>query len=228
MKNFILEYCKIISYTLMGLIFAYSAFYLLINVYHEKELNRSFSYNAQEDVTYHSVLEKLELVRNNVSGFNSGNYKGSISIHHWFSIQGRIQNCAKVLENEAFLSFQDKKEITLRDVGLLRDVVQNEVLNGCLVEQLYDIAVSNQTDRYPIASLKRIAPYMELNIKSLLGSINYISSDLLNNNIYYFTTEHTNTNLLNKAKLGYSELLAIYNRSADLLVQLSEWFNEEV
>lgn len=228
MKKFIIEYIKIIGYTVIGIIFAYSSFYLLLNFYHAKELKRSFSYDAKEDSNYMSVLEKMDQVQINLTQFNAANYKGSVPVHYLLNIQGRLENCRKQFSNEAYLNLQNKQEITFQEVGNLRDSFQNNILSTCLVEQLYDMAVTDETDRFPIASLKRIAPYVELNIKELLNSTNYLSTDLLNNSIYHFTTEHTNNNLFNKLKFSYSELLSSYNKSADLLLQLSEWFVMEI
>lgn len=228
MKKFIIEYIRIIGYTIVGLVFAYSSFYLLINLYHSKELARTVNIEVKEDAAYVSVGNKVEQVKNNISSFSSSKYKGSIPVHYLLTIQGRIENCARQFENETFLNLKDKKSLTVYDIEQLRRSYQNDVLSTCLVEQLYDLAVVDQTDRYPIESLKQIAPYMELDIKNLLASYNYITADILNNHIYYFTTDHTYTNLFGRQKLAYSELMASYNRAADLLVKVSEWFQEEV
>lgn len=228
MKKFILEYLSIIGYTITGLLFAYSAFYLLINLYHEKELDRGAQIIVKEDVAYNSVSTKIQEVKNNINSFSSSNYKGDVPVHILLTIQGRLQNCTTQFENETFKSFEDKTEFSVEDVEKLRQSFQNNILSTCLVEQLYDLAVANQSDRFPINSLKTIAPYVELNIKNLLAANNYLTVDLLNNNVYYFTTEHTHTNLVDKTKLSYAELVSSYNRAADLLLELSKWFKQEV
>lgn len=228
LKIFLIEYLRLIGYTILGLVFAYSAFYLLINLYHEKELSRSFEYTALEDMNYTSILTKISQVEENISGFNSNKYRGKIPVHQLLNIQGRIQNCTKLFKTEALIGLQENEVITIKDIGNLETSLQNEVLSGCLVEQLFDMAVADETDRYTIPSLNNIAPYMELNIKTLLNTNSYLTTDISNNHIYYFTTEHTNTSLFNKLRLGYSELLSTYNKSADLLLEVSEWFKEEI
>lgn len=228
MKKFMIEYINIIGYAVVGLVFAYSSFYFLINLYHAKEVARLVTINPTEDVAYISVVEKIEQVRNNIAEFTPSQYTGTIPVHTLLNIQGRIENCAKQFENETFVGLKDKTQLTIYDIEKLRQSYQNEILSTCLVEQFYDLAVSDQTNHYVIPSLQQIAPYMELDIKNLLTSNTYLTADLLNNHIYYFTTDHTYTNLLGKQKLAYSELLSAYNRAADLVMKVSEWFQEEV
>ena len=228
MKNFICEYLRLIGYTVVGLVFAYCSFYLLINLYHQRELANTMTYSAQEDTVYNSVMTKIEDAKNKINQFQSSDYTGAVPVHQLLNIQGRLQICTRQFENDTFLALKDKKELTILDVEELRKSLQNDVLNSCMVEQLYDLAVADETDRFDIPTLRTIAPYLELDIKNLLASNNYLTSDYQSNHIYYFTTSHSRLSFFDKLKLGYAEVIATYNRAADLLVEISNWFEEEV
>lgn len=228
MKNFICEYLRLIGYTVVGLVFAYSSFYLLINFYHQKELSNTFSYSAQDDVSYNSVITKIDEVKNKINQFESSEYSGSLPVHQLLNIQGRLQICTRQFENETFLALKNKKELDILDVEEFRKSLQNDVLNSCMIEQLYDLAVADETNRFDIPSLATVAPYIELNIKNLLANNHYLTSDYQSNHIYYFTTQHSRLSFFDKLKLGYAEVIATYNRAADLLVEISNWFEEEV
>lgn len=228
MKKFLLEYIKIIAYTVIGLVFAYSAFYLLINFYHYKELRSVVSIDVKEQPQYVEINEKIAQVKQNIGQFESNRYKGNVEVHHLLAIQGRMELCTREFQNETFVNLGKKTQLDVRDVDQFRLSYQNEVLSNCIVEQLYDLSVTGDEAKYQIPSLTRIAPFVRLDIENLLNATNYLRADLLNNSSYYFTTNHTSDTLQNKTRDGYGEVMGAYSRAADLLLNLSEWFKMEV
>lgn len=228
MKKFLLEYAKIIAYTLMGLIFAYASFYFLINLYHQKELQNTINVEVAKQSQYIGINEKISQVKQNIQQFQSNRYKGPIEVHQLLAIQGRMELCVRQFQNDTFVNLGKKTVLNVQDVNEFQLSYQNEILNNCVVEQLYDLSIRGEGAKYPIPSLQAIAPFVRLDINNLLSSTNYLKTDLLNNSSYYFTTQHTSNTVQNKTSEGYGEVMGAYDRAADLLLNLSEWFLEEV
>lgn len=79
--EFFKQYLKIINYTLIGLVFAFTSFYLLANGYHYLELRKDYhvEFNSQPLVT--SFENKIKTVNDNISKFNANTYQGSIPVN---------------------------------------------------------------------------------------------------------------------------------------------------
>ena len=77
--NFIKEYLKIVSYSFLGLIFAFASFYLLANLYHYFELQKSFSTDFSKQTVIMNIDDSLSKIRSNINGYNPNTYSGNMS-----------------------------------------------------------------------------------------------------------------------------------------------------
>ena len=69
-----------------------------------------------------------------------------------------------------------------------------------------------------------IKPYVELNLETLLDSINYVQSNVENSDHYYFSTDTNKTNFFNLIEDSYTDTMNSYQNSLNLLVEVSNWY----
>ncbi len=227
MKNILLEYIKIIGYTVVGLVFAYSAFYFILNFHHAKELSRTVSINVKENDMYNKIANNIAEVKGNIAGFNSGKYHGNVPLGFLLTMSGKLEICTRQFENETFMQLQDRTEFGAQDIYQFATSFQSSILNGCLIQQFYDLS-SSTGNEIPDASVRSFAPFLKTNIESMIDSSSYIISSYHYNNIYYFTTDLTNNTLYNRSSQAFYKTLSLYDKSSDLLLELSNWFKNEV
>ncbi len=228
MKNLLLEYMKIIGYTVTGLVFAYVSFYLILNLYHSMELSRKISINLDEDSTYSNVINKIDKVTENISNFNSGDYHGNIPVGDLLTLKGKLEICTRQFKNDTFIQLKDKSELGIKDIYSFATSFQGFVLNGCLIQQFYDLSVEKEDGSLPIESIRNFAPFLKTDIELMIASSENTISNINYNNIYYFTTDHTNDTLFNKSAHNFYKTLTYYDKAADMALELSNWFQNEV
>lgn len=226
MNAFIRQYCKIIAYSLMGLVFAFASFFLIINLYHQSEISRIYPVNFEEDAAMKKFNHSISTIDENLKDFNSNRYKGDLTAFQIMTAHAKLKECSEKLNSDVMKEFQSKKEISIVDVYLLRESFENDVLGSCVVSDLgwFAKASTNQVKSdYLLQNEKLLTIYLD----GLKGETSYLKKDLLNNSSFYFNTALVASTLRNNVKDGYYELIASYNKVASITEDLSKWFYEE-
>ena len=76
--------------------------------------------------------------------------------------------------------------------------------------------------------LKNIRPFIKTTINEQLSSNGYITSSLENADNYYFTNDISRSSIFFLAKDSYNSINTNYQNTLDLLVELSNWYHNEV
>lgn len=222
MKKLLLEYSSIIGYTIIGFVFGLSFFLLFINFYHLKEVN-TYYIKSDEDLKVVSEFKNsLNQINNNISSFDSNNYKGTQNIYNLSSIGSRLESCVNHIDNEQLFSILDKSKINVYDVYILQQNYQNNVINECLVKQLYDLVDEDNL------LLKDIKPFIKNNIDQFRYSNDYLQSNLKNNSSYFFSSDSSKLNIFDITRDSYFQVLLYYRQSIDLLNDISIWYKDMV
>ena len=223
--DFIKQYLKVISYVCTGLVFVFAAFYLLANCYHYMELRRDYqvSFNGHSLVV--SLNETLNQVQENINSYNPNSYIGSLSNSKMTVIKQSLNQCIDVFNNETIKSMQDKTKITIVDVYKLRESYEDDVLNNCIVTNLYWLTTIDSS--YGSTYLYNNKDITKLYIDSLLSSTSYLKKDLLNNSSYFYNTNVASTSMKDNTRDGFNEVMDAYNKAADFVLYVSNWFRME-
>ena len=224
--GFLKQYIKIINYSLIGLTFAFSSFYLLSNAYHYLEIRKDFVVDFSSQTLVTDIDNKMKNVSKNISGFNSSTYRGNIPTNQMIIIQQRLNGCISSFNNTTFNELKQKKVVNIKDVYMLRESYEDDILSDCIVTNLYwTTAVNNETlnSSYLVDNQKMMQMYVEY----LLNATSYVKKDLLNNSSYYFNTAVASA-VKNNTKDGFYEVIGTYNKAASFVEFVSEWFKNEV
>ncbi len=222
MKKFILEYVNIIGYVITGLIFSLAVFILFINFYHYKEVAITYNKGDSYMNTYNKSKETIQSIKNDLSVYDPNAYHGGADNTTLMQIHGRLNLCVSAFENSKVNDILQKQVVGIKDVYSFSTLYQSEILNDCVVMQIYSINGSN------IPSYNAIKPYIDLDVKSLLSDLNYTKKNLQNNSSYQFTSDFDRVNVFDITRDSYTNIEASYNRSLELVKLLSQWFKNTV
>jgi len=227
MKKILIQYTNIIGYTICGLLFAFSSFYLILNLFHQRELNTYYKVDPNTLDNYVSVTTKINKMKENIEE-NPNRVNNSSKAKFLSNLKSRLNTCSSSLINETFKGFGTKDAIGPLDVEHFRTSFQSDVLSKCLISQFYGL--TSETDE--IASgqeeFMEIAPYIHLTIENMLPATSYLEDDLANNGSYYFNSDLARTTVHDKTVSGFHSVLTLYNQASDLLVEISNWYLEQV
>ena len=132
------------------------------------------------------------------------------------NISNRLNSCVKSLNNEEFLNYVKKKKIDDLDIYQMKNVFQNEIVDGCLVKQLYTMTEDNDN--------KDILPFIKNDIDILLASMSYVEDNLLDNSSYKFSSNFSKTNIYNAKQESYYQVVNSYRRVIDLVNIVSDHY----
>ena len=226
MKKILLDYANTFAYTVIGLVFGLAFFLLFINFYHMQELDTRVdvvSYNTNNKT---QVEEKIAIIKNNISVYNQTAYNGPLNIYGLNTVQIKLQNCLEILESEEMMRYLELTEIGIKDSYHFSLDFKNKILNDCLVMQIKSIFNTDTVATLP--NFNVIKPYVELNLDTLLGSVDYIQSNIENSDHYHFNTDNNRANFFNLVDDSYAGVMNNYQSSLDLMVEVSNWYRSIV
>lgn len=225
--EFIKQYVKIINYALIGLVFGFAWFYLLANAYHYLEIRKDHYVNLDSQPLVKEIETKLNNVMNNVSSFNTNTYKGNIPNSKMMVISQNLKSCVSSFNNDVYKDIKSKNKISIIDVYNLRESYENNVLNDCIVTNLYWTTVINK-ENFNSNYLNDNRKLIELYVNSLLNETSYVKKDLLNNSSYFFNTSIASSSIKDNTKDGFYEVMSAYNQAASFVEYISDWFKGEM
>ena len=226
MKKILLDYASAFAYTITGLIFGLAFFLLFINFYHMQELNTKVDMTAYNQNNKALVEEKLETIRNNINVYNQSTYNGSLNIYGLNTVQIKLQNCLEILESKDMMKYFELGEVGINDSYNFSLDFKNKILNDCLVMQIKSLFNTDTVATVPNFDI--IKPYVDLDLDTLLGSTDYIQSNIENSDHYYFSTDNNKTNFFDLTEDSYSSVMNNYQNSLDLMVEISNWYRSIV
>lgn len=224
MKKFIKQYFSIINYAIMGIVFGYASFYLFLNLYHYQDIRREYITNVKDEVLVQNVDSRLKKIEENISAFDVNKYRGSLDAAKLNLVSANLKVCLNYYRNDVYNDIKTKKSIDIVDVYNLREAYENEVLNGCIVKNLYWVSDVEKTD---FESLKPNSLLLQYYFKDVLSSTGYLKKDLLNNTAYSFSTEIFSKEIKNMSKDGFYEVMSAYNSSLNIVEYISDWLKQE-
>ena len=226
MKDLLKEYVKIFSYTVTGIVFIFASFYLIMNVYHMQEVSSSFVLNIKEDENYQAIKEKIENI-NKYTNVSVNKSKTKANKEFLATLNTKLKYCSNALNNDTFKALENKTMMNIKDVYNLRNSLNANVINGCLVEQLHYLTYYDNKDGNT-NGLTNYSNYIKLNIDTISNQLNYIDKDILNNSSYYYNSKNANLSVMDKHKDMYDSIMTTYNEAASLIEMLSKWLYDEV
>lgn len=217
MRRFFIEYSYIIGFTITGLIFGLSFFLLFVNFYHYKNTNVVYYQDSVLSKRLVSISNKINSAHNNINSVDVNGYNGDIDKVSLLNLYSKLNFCVTKLDSIS--SSFNKKEMNVQDVYNLTLLYRNNIINDCVVVQLYDL-----DKNINIEKLNIIKPFVKLNADSLINSVSYVKKNLENNSSYFLSSNFMKDNVFEVTRDSYIEILDSYEESIDLVYDLTLFF----
>lgn len=225
--DFLKQYIKTINYILIGLVFGFACFYLLVNAYHYLEIRKDFVVDLNTQPLITDLDSNISKINENISVYNPNNYYGNIPTNKMSVIHQGLKGCVNIFNTKSLQSIKQKNQISIVDVYNLRTDYENEILSDCIVTNLYWTTTINK-DNFKSEYLLNNKNLIKLYVNSLLNETSYLKKDLLNNSSYYFNTDIAASSVKDNTKDGFYEVMGAYNKAISFVEFVSEWFKNEV
>lgn len=222
MKKLLLEYSSIIANTIIGFTFGIGFFLLFINFYHFKEVNNYYVKDDGDLEVLSEFKNSLDEINNNINSFNPNTYNGVNNAYTLSIIKSKLDSCVNNINDKQVLNILSKKKIDINDVYILQKKYQNNVVNECLVKQLYDLVDEDEM------LFGKTKPFIKDNINQLRYSSDYLKNNLKNNSSYFFNSDNSKLNVFDVTKDSYFQVLVYYRQSIQFVKDISIWYRDLV
>ena len=228
MKAFFVEYANIIAKTTIGLIFGVSFFLLFLNFYHYKEIHTTYTPQKENTTNYDTLMEQVNQIKANAQSYSQNTYRGTENVYDMLGLQAKLNFCVAKVETEELKNLLAKESYTVQEVYDLVIYYQDEILNDCIVLQLYSLGDA-ATSPIQSARLKQISPFLRSQMDMMLNNgTGYLKNSLRNNDIYHFSNEDSKNNVFELTKDSYNEIMNRYKTTLEFIKTLSEWYKTMV
>ncbi len=225
MKNIVIEYFNILSYTITGLVFGLASFILLINVFHYNSVNEIYVKQDSDYEINDKLKEKLTVINSNIQKIPS---RANPNFIDYSNIQTKLNICVQKINTKELNNIFNKDKITMSDVYDIQQFYKINISNECLIKELNTLITDDNSSLNNIASFKTIKPFIEDNINSLKDSSDYIEKVIKSNSDYSFSSNVVKVSIFNGVQDSYYELIKEYNNAINFIYDLSKWYNSEV
>ena len=121
----------------------------------------------------------------------------------------RMNSCVTIFESEEAQNYFNKTTYSLKDVYDFAMFYQNQIYNNCVILQLNAFGADDT-------------------ISTLNIPIEYITKNIENADMYYFSSDNNKTTVFNLSQMSFNKTMQSYQATLDLLIDLSAWYSNMV
>ena len=223
MKEFVVEYLKLLAKCILLICFSFVAFLFIINIYHYKEVTYVQRINWDETTTlkeYKSIMKDVDRKMKSVNHDNV-NYSGTAKpIYQYY------EACVASINNGTFSKIIEGDTVTAIDVYNANDDILKEYNNKCIFYIPYAISVINKTHT-PSVSFNDVQKITEEKRLIVINNAEYLTHSGMGNSSYSFTTETTRAGVYNKVDNEAKLTVDNYRMMASILNDIADWYVDE-
>ena len=206
-----------ISYLIITFIMGLSFFLLFINIYHYNEVNYVYEKDDEEIFIADELKKEVSVISLKLAAINLENYTKNANYSLLVDTNDRINKCVSILNNENLYNNLDKEKMSILDIYEFQENYENNVVDECLVKQLYGIVdLGDESDI--------MNNFIKNNIDIILTDVSYVKNNLLNNSSYYFSTNASKNNVFNLYKESYYQIVSSYRKTVNFVDMVTEWY----
>ena len=221
-------YFKLMAYMISGIVFAFSSFYLFINIFHSIEISKKINFDAENSSVVQDYYNSIANIEKNISGFDANRFvSNGVSPGKMLVIKENLNQCANIMKNTYLDDLKGKDKISIQDVYELRNSYENKILSECIVNNLYWVT-SLKENNVNSSKLLSSQEVLIMYVNSLKNETSYLKKDLLNNSSYYFNTSTASSGVKDNVRDGLFETLSAYKNASSFVEYVSNWFKNEV
>lgn len=220
MKEFFVEYVRIISKSIIGLLFGLGFFYILLNAFHASSINKVV-YVSELDVYYSSYLDNVLAIKKNLDNYRYDKDKFAHNMPTMQKISSEITACYNILNsNEGLLGKSEGMKLGFNDVYNLNNYFINSLIDQCFIS---DISWVMKDEVLQDSNFAREVA-IQYNVNDILSNNSmYIKDELRDNSSYYYNTAVSNAMIRNDLNSSYRLVLRNYYDFSKIILNLSEY-----
>ena len=209
------KYIHFIGKILLLSIFCFSLYYLVINVFHEKSMNKEI-YVSENDTYYKKFYNNVNAIKNNIDNYSYNKKIHKIDYNTMNNFYNKIDYCYTILNNDIEL-LQENKFLKYYDVYSLNEYFVNNFVNKCFTLNLSWI--NNISNSY----LKEQYTNAKFSIDIITNNSLYLKNELKDNSSYYYNTNYFNEKIRNNLESSYQLILHNYSDFSNIILNLSSY-----
>lgn len=206
-----------VAYVITGFVLGIAFFLLFLNIYHYNEVNYVYEKSNEEIGVSKTLKSELEIVSTKLKTVNVEAHSNSSNYQVLVDTNERLNKCLNILNNEKLHHQLLKEKMTVEDIYDFQEIYQNEVVNECLVKQLYGISDLNEESDI-------MNNFIRNNIDMILTDVSYVKNNLLNNSSYYFVTNSSKNNIFDLYKESYYQIVTSYRKTVNFVDMVADWY----
>lgn len=220
MKEFVLEFLKLLSNCVLVVCFAFSAFLLVTNIYHYEEVNIKYDTNIGEDIRYDEYKKSLAMTNKKMVSVSTldVNYDSYGKV-----IRDYYNLCSKELEESSFNKLAQNDVVGVKDIYNLNYEILDTLNRSCLVSISNFVEESSEEVKFdynPASTIELVnqkADLVQENARNLVDSG-------LGNSSYGFSTDIFKGTIYDKNMSDFDLTVYNYTLIASILEDIADWY----
>ncbi|MGM9879126.1 MAG: hypothetical protein ACI31R_03795 [Bacilli bacterium] len=223
MKEFVLDFLKLLANSVLIICFALMSFLLISNLFHYREVSYGYSTDLNNDANYNEykkILKEVDKKMNSVDYKNNQYNNTAKPIYEYYS------GCINALNKGSFAKFGEKESITALDVYNANNEILKDYNNSCIFYIPYSISNIYSKSK-PNVSFDKTKELTSQKADIIIDNAEYLTESGLGNSSYSFVTDITRASIYNKVQNELDLTIDNYKMIALLLDDVADWYVDE-
>lgn len=219
MKEFILEFLKILTNCVLLICLGFTAFLLIVNFYHSESVKYQYSVDLKNNYDYQQYLKTLDRID---SKMNSVSKSGSDYALYARPIYDYYSNCMKKLKSGTFYELNNGDGlISTMDIYNSNNEIINNYNNICSFAIPYNI--SNLYGKKS-SSFEDIEKFSSEKREIIADNARYLTKSGYGNSAYSFATDTFRGTVYNQTVSEFGLTIENYKMIASILEDIADWY----
>lgn len=216
-NKYLFNILNLISYLIVMFVLGLGFFLFFINIYHYNEVNYVYEKDTEEMLIVDELKKEVNTISLKLGEVNLENYTDNENYLLLVDTNERLNKCISILNSEELYNSLENEVMDILDIYKFQEIYENDVIDECLVKQLYGIV--DLGDKSDIMN-----NFIKNNIDIILTDVSYVKNSLLNNSSYYYSTNSSKNNVFNLYKESYYQIVSSYRKTINFVDMVTEWY----
>ena len=215
MKLLFRDFIKLFANCILILALMMSAFLVIINLYHYKEVSYVYYKNLNESSTYKLYLEEKKSLKENIDNIDTSSLVGQ-------NVKAVLNNCYNAIEGSKFNNLVNQQNFTLKNSYDAAFEMKENLSSVCLFNVTYNIKNLKESGHIK-TDVNHILDYVASQKEFILSTNGFLINHMLSNSTYSFVTDITKNSIFNNTYETLNETMENYYIFVSTVDYLSEW-----
>lgn len=217
MKDFMLDFLKVLANSILIISLAFVSFLLIINIYHYKDVSYKYEVNVTDSEKYQNYKKLLNSVDKKMNSVDVDNINYATTAK---PIYDYYEGCKAIFDEDDFNKLQDGKMISVVDIYNANNKILNDYNNVCLFSIPYNISIMYEDS----GLFDEVRELTEEKREIVISNAEYLTKATLGNSGYSFSTNTFRASIYNQTASWYDLTINNYKMMASILDDIADWY----